>query len=271
MVRKYILGCFILVVLWMASPSIALADKFSRNVVVEEGTATWCGWCVRGIYGIDRMKTAHPNDFIPICVHEDDALEAPLGYGLLETFFTSIPKCVVDRNTAYILDPTSDNLSNAYSLERNNATARVECEGYRDPSTGEVEMYAWTEFGYDDAEADVALAFVVLEDNVGPFNQRNYYAGGGNGTMGGYENKASYVSMKFNDVARAIYSFTGIAGTLPSTIVKNELYYTSHLVPLPANVDDKANVKYVVLIIDRTSGQILNAARATVMDKAEIS
>lgn len=45
-----------------------------RNVVVEEGTGTWCGYCPRGTVAIKRMNEKYPDQFIGIAVQDDRGL-----------------------------------------------------------------------------------------------------------------------------------------------------------------------------------------------------
>ena len=42
---------------------------YDRVTVVEEGTGTWCGWCVRGIVALEYMRENYPDKFIGIGVH----------------------------------------------------------------------------------------------------------------------------------------------------------------------------------------------------------
>ena len=46
----------------------------SRRVVGEEGTGTWCGWCVRGHVFMDYMDEKYPDTWIGIAVHNGDPM-----------------------------------------------------------------------------------------------------------------------------------------------------------------------------------------------------
>lgn len=45
-----------------------------HNMVIEEYTGTWCGWCPRGIVYLDEFSAAYPNDVIIISVHNSDPM-----------------------------------------------------------------------------------------------------------------------------------------------------------------------------------------------------
>ncbi|MDE5796132.1 MAG: hypothetical protein K2H75_03405, partial [Muribaculaceae bacterium] len=51
------------------------SEQFARRVVCEEYTGTWCGWCPRGMVGLELMKEEYPDRFIPIAVHGGDPME----------------------------------------------------------------------------------------------------------------------------------------------------------------------------------------------------
>ncbi|MDE6279924.1 MAG: hypothetical protein K2M05_08110, partial [Paramuribaculum sp.] len=68
----------------------------TRNVVVEEGTGTWCGWCPRGIVGMEKMVNKYPDGtYIPIAVHGRDIMQVesyiPLVTGFPGAWSTVIP------------------------------------------------------------------------------------------------------------------------------------------------------------------------------------
>ncbi|MEO8761073.1 MAG: choice-of-anchor J domain-containing protein, partial [Bacteroidia bacterium] len=80
----------------------------THQLVVEEGTGTWCGWCPRGAVFMDSMKVVHPNDVSLIAVH--DATSDPMRVAIYDAGltalpnFTGFPTIVVDRKQLY--DPS---------------------------------------------------------------------------------------------------------------------------------------------------------------------
>ena len=45
-----------------------------KAVIVEEGTGTWCPWCVRGTVFMDVLSHRYEGLFIPIAVHNGDPM-----------------------------------------------------------------------------------------------------------------------------------------------------------------------------------------------------
>ena len=43
--------------------------------LIEEYTGTWCGWCVRGIVGMELLRETYGDDFIGVAYHNDDGME----------------------------------------------------------------------------------------------------------------------------------------------------------------------------------------------------
>jgi len=126
-----------------------------------------------------------------------------------------------------------------------------------------------TTFGDDINAANYKIAYVVLEDNVGPYYQSNYYSGSSlsqTDYMYDWTQKESRVSIKFNDVARGIYpNVYGQSGSVPSSVkrgVANEYAYT---LTLPTNISNKDNISIVTLLVNSNNGEIVNADKVSVV------
>ena len=90
-----------------------------KMVVGEEGTGTWCGWCVMGIVYMDSMNMKYPETWIGIAVHNGDPMivdEYDAGIDPLIEY--TYPGALADR--AIYTDPSY--LEAAY-LERMNKIA----------------------------------------------------------------------------------------------------------------------------------------------------
>lgn len=239
-----------------------------KKVVFEEGTGTWCGWCPRGAVALEKVNVEYPNDQISIAVHGGSSSEpmqvpgyvAGAGYG-------GFPGLNIDRElkgedpnpatiNSFVISrkdlPTPVKLSGTFSITGDQLTANVNSKFYMN-NTGNYK-----------------LAVIVLEDNVkgttSAYNQSNYYAGGGNGPMGGYENLPSTVpasQMVYNHVARALLGgYAGQANSVPSTITDGLSVDYNFNYTIPATYkNDKLSA--VVLLLDSSNGMIMNAAKLT--------
>lgn len=234
-----------------------LSQFYSRKVVVEEGTGTWCGYCPRGFEGLEKMNKEFPDNFIGIAVHNDDDMGVGENYYSLLTLFSGYPSCIANRQEKYNLDPNEYNLRRIVSAEKDRGEAQIEAKAYwKGSGKSEVTVSSTSRFAYSGNNNNVRIAYVVTEDAVGPYWQSNYFDDGG---LEGWEGKGSYVSTIFNDVARGIYDYNGVAGSVPAVINAGEDYAYEYTFTLPANISNKDNINIITLLINADNGEILNA------------
>lgn len=241
---------------------------FKRRVVCEEGTGTWCGWCPRGMVGMQLMKEAHPDQFIAISIHGNDALEidSTTAYSyrplLKTTAFAGFPTCIVDRRVSG--DPYGD-IATLYKMETSSdchISYHVTATWNADSTVAEVKGTFMSDV--DMASPNYYAAYVVLEDSVTGYIQTNYFHDNENGYMYGWEKKAEHTKdFAYNDLARGIFaSFDGTPAVTSS--VKAKMPVTvSYSVPIPPTVRRKDKVHIAGLIINHTTGYIENACDVT--------
>lgn len=236
----------------------SLAQHYPRKIVMEEGTGTWCGWCPRGIETIKYMKEHYPENFITIAVHCSDQLSVRDGsYSTFDALANSygVPFALLNRiDTINPLPFAIDDL-------KDNAIAAIKAE-VRSVDVNKVTIATETEFGFNDYGTEFRIAYVVTEDNVGPYAQCNFYSGSPynpNDLMCWWSQQASYVEMQYNEVARGIYDYNGVSGLLPTIVKMGEKYNSEYTLTLPDNVQNAHNANIVTLLLDTRSGEIMNA------------
>lgn len=245
----------------------------THQLTIEEGTGTWCGWCPRGAVFMDSMHIIHPTGVSLISVH--DATSDPMTVAVYDAGltvlpgFTGFPAIAVDRKE--ILDPSqifqgyTDHASDFgfATLTLNtvsNGTTSISASATVRPAVNLSGTYQ--------------LALVLTEDNVTGtatgYAQHDYYSGGANGPLNdvtiGVNFAAVYTSsvvpaasMKYNDVARYISgSFKGDAGSLPASMTAGTTY-TYNFSSVTMTAWKANNLRAVLLLIDATSGHILNS------------
>ncbi|MDE6556404.1 MAG: hypothetical protein K2K55_05515 [Duncaniella sp.] len=246
-----------------------LEMTFSKNVVVEEFTGTWCGWCPRGIVGLETMTEEHPDgSFIPVAVHVgSDPMKAKSWNEFLEVYWDGgAPGSVINRS--FSSDPAYQNLAMYYDY-LHSVPALAEITGitaqWQNTENKVMDVKVKSRYALDfSGNCPYSLQFAVLEDSVGPYNQTNNYAGGGYGPMGGWESKKGSVKTYYMDVARYLEGFPMIQGSVPSTIEKGKEYEYSYTLDTSGANIKKRDGKYlavVVYIIDLTTGRVENVLR----------
>lgn len=233
-------------------------ELYPRRMVVEEGTGTWCQYCVWGIVGMEYMAENYPDNFYGIAVHSGDQMDIEDKYGLS---FNSYPSAYFNRKelsspASYTMEQFLKNQSGLTT----NAMVKITAATYSDDYT-QLKVSANTRFAFDKTGADYRLAYVITENEVGPYLQNNAYAGSDN-EMGGFEKLPSPTPVLYNDVARGIYpSLTGIEGSVPAAITACTDYGYEYSFPMPKNCENYANLKLTVLLYDAKTGEIVNADR----------
>ena len=252
-----------------ATGSCLVAYQFyPKKVVVEEGTGTWCQYCTRGIVGMEMMKEKYPETFIGIAVHNGstDAMRVATydNYMAPKYFYGGFPNCVVNRKPELIGDPYFDIEKFFLSEMAYESLASVELSGwYADEDKRNINLTTITTFGLPENNANYRLSYVLIENGVtgtgSGYTQANAYAGGVMGPMGGYEKKPSYITNQvYNEVARGIYSTTGIVNSIPQSITELEPVTHNFTLTLPTNIQNKDNTELIVMLLDK-DGEVVNA------------
>ncbi len=243
----------------------ATVSSHYNKVVAEELTGTWCGWCIRGIVTLEEMKERYPESFIGIAVHSGDFLETA-GYAEYIkdiSASTGFPYSITCRDRSAAGDP--DVIPTYYKRKAN-----ADIKGYvkLELSADNDECLAKSNVVLNENISDgrYRMSYVIVENDVfeeqNPnYKQLNYYAGGENGPMGGYEDMPEVLlNYHFNDVARGVIGdVLGITESLPYVMDMGKMYTHEVTFSLPKEVINPDNVYIVAMLIDGRNGSIVNA------------
>lgn len=242
----------------------ALLNPLPRKLVIEEYTGIDCGFCPRGYVGMEYMRETYPDDAILIAVHNygNDPMSCLTYYGWSNSYVAGAPQATANRQTRN--NATKDEFIAAYNQIANHpCNAKMELNAdYKDDSYNDAVMKVTTTFNedIDNSLNKYGLAFVVTEDNVGPYMQLNYYSGGSQGAMEGFEDLPSKTPLIYNDVARHIWGWNGKIGSLPAQIIADQENEYNFDITL-SDVDDHRNAHVIALLIDREKGEIVTGAK----------
>lgn len=239
----------------------------TKKVLAEEATGTWCGWCPRGTCFMNYMAETYPDTWIGVAVHNGDPMVVAAYDDAIPSIipgFVGYPSVTTDR-TAGDSDPSD--LEAGY-LRRMQAIspATVDIVNYAyNPETRLVEFDLQSEF-VADVNSEYRFGVIFVEDSLtgtaANWGQTNYYAGGGNGPMCGFESLPATVpasQMHYDHVARQILDTPyGTPGSLPLTISTGSVltYHYSYTLPPTWNYD---KLHIVGFLLDRTTNEIVNA------------
>lgn len=264
---------------------ISIASKtYPKKFVVEEFTGTWCVWCPRGLVGMEYMQENYTDKgFIGIGVHANSGASTdPMtvtSYQPMVRVYSqnAFPSAVLNRNQYF--DPSINTLEQLYEETKDiEAVAEVSVEAQYSEENEMISATAYATFGDNSSDGKYGFAFVVTQDHVGEFYQQNGFSGGSAGEMAGWEKKARRVLTTYNMVARYIDTAFGIEGSLPGNIEAGKKYefgrdlsieeileQTEDLIPLDIN-----NCYVTALLLDLTTGQVINAAQVSLKGQAGI-
>jgi hypothetical protein len=231
-----------------------------KRPVFEEGTGTWCGWCPRGAVFMDHFAATHSDGVAAqIAFHNNDPMTVATYDSYMSNYVSGFPNLVVDRT----LVKNPNTIDTAFTIAQNNF-------GFADFNMGTPVIDGNTVSIPVTIKPVVTisnpkLALVVTESNVtgsGPdWSQNNYYSGGDNGLMGGWESEAGHVdNVYFHFVARSITPGPGGADAgLPSTLIADITYNATLTATLNSSwkPDD---LQYIAFLINGNNTSIMNSA-----------
>lgn len=236
---------------------------YDRNVLVEEGTGTWCGNCPRGIVAMREMTEKYPERFIGIAAHSGDEMEIEGYWSFLERYIDIVgyPYCTVDRVEG--VNPYYPLLEASYLKELEiPAIAKVSVDDITLDGTT-VNFNHSVEFAVPEEDTEYGWAFVITENNVGPYEQANYY--NKPGALDGWDYTDPYVEMIYDEVACEALTIMG-NNTIPANTEEGKEYSESMVIEA-TNVKDFDNAYLIVMVINKKTGYVENAVKKSITGK----
>lgn len=260
----------------------------THRPVMEEYTGTWCGYCPRGFVGLKLMNEAYPDDFIGLSYHNTDSMEV-MDYSDFPSSISGYPAAYLDRYVsvdAYygaVYGAVDFGIKNDWeTLAAEIAPAEVTVTGVLadDVDNNTINVAAYLTFidTYTDANYHVEYVLVANDLYSDYWYQSNYYSGS---TMPEafdvFTQGDSYVyGLHFDDVVVASSRINQAGSSdspLPAAITAYEPISTSCQFKIDevlntygkAVIQDNNKLVVVALLIDDTTGHIVNADKANVV------
>ena len=256
-----------------------------RNVVVEEFTGTGCGWCPRGLMGMEKLRNTYGDRFIGIGIHQFNETDAMYIANYPYLNWQGAPSCRINRGAD--IDPyygSGDDICDDFLAEMSlPSTVEVDVCGFMDEAMTEVTATAYIKPLYDTNEYALELALVAdgLSGSTSAWWQSNYYSSQPTSQVpedlrifcsGGKYGSNSIKGYVFNDVAIGTSYQNGknqveALGALSAGETR-EVNYTLSM-PTKATLrtalkKSSASVYVVALVVEKSSGRIVNAAKRLV-------
>lgn len=257
-----------------------------KRIIIEEGTGAWCTYCPDGIVAIEHISQSFPGQIIPICIHYNDVYDMSAYTEALN--IVAFPNARVNRNplmaSAFALNKEtySYNFTSASGNEtmldfvlqelETEAEAGIEIDKATfDKSLNRIDFKVDIKYALDKSGVQANLFNVVLEDDLYG-NQSNGRANFTDPIFGEWGKGGKYgqanVQIEYQDVARAILctTFDGTPGLIPATVSGGEEFSIELGYSIPENINDLNKMKLVSVLIDNTTGRVINAAVLPISD-----
>ncbi len=234
--------------------------NFSKNVLIEDYTGTWCGWCPRVSYGISQVE-AQTTKGAYVAIHRagndpfiwsgSDVLANMLGVN-------SYPTAKLNRKTDWNY-PEDSNINQPIDLTGVNAGLGLAMNSNFTNNT--LNLNVNVKFG--NSYTNLKLIVYVLENNLinEQTNYTTHYGGNGNQVIPNF---------KHDHVLRT--SLTNILGEpIPADqIVVGQTFTKNYAVSLPSiNVSESQNMSFVAFIVG-SDGKVINCRAANLNENQTI-
>lgn len=265
-----------------------VSDIPRHRAVMEEFTGTWCGWCTRGWFALEKMNSLYGSDFIGLAYHSGDPMQTIDDYDF-PVYVDGFPSASIDRGA--IIDPYYGTAKDGFGIENDWLNA---CKVF---SPASISLYAWwadadkttidvtsfTKFVIEENDADYRLSYVLCANDLhsaeSAWDQSNYFPNYASDYAGSElyelcEMPSSINDLHFNEVVLIANDPKGIAGSLPESTKINESNEDSYTFTITEDVapliQNPANLFVVAMVIDGKTGKIVNAIKAPVTAEAGI-
>lgn len=247
------------------------ADAQIKNVLLEQHTGAWCGWCPNGTVTMDEILDLYGDQVIGVKIHTGDAMEIPEQSVLADVLeLRGVPSASVDRKRfggEAFLSPGAWKSACEFQM-RQRAKAEVDCFYTLDKRRRAVRIHVVANIT-ESMDLPVRFNAYIVEDDVtgvgSGYDQANYLSGR-SGFEGHpyYEQPSKMYGYHHMKVVRKMLGGPwGVPGEIPAAVEAGELY--SH--EFVANLDGGWNIDnlHVVGILQADADdnkEIINSAVA---------
>ena len=254
---------------------VTITEKPVVVPVVEEFTGTWCGWCPIGFDGVENAHATFGDKAALIAIHCSDVMESK-DFSALNGRVSGYPGAIIDLVQGDFY-PTTDGVKNKINQQIKDKIAAASIKVYAEWTNSTqryINITTKTKFVYSDDDANYAIAYALTEDGMhgtgSNWAQNNNLSGDANYSKSNpfwYKSPKKVTDVKFNHVGVAAWGIEkGVNGSVPTSVVAGEEQEYTYKANISNNklIQDKANLKVIVMLIDRSTGTIVNAAQAPI-------
>lgn len=233
---------------------------YDKNAVIEEIGGAWCGYCPRGIVIMDSIAKVTDGSIIPVSVHTGDEMVHDSWANVAALSGGAAPYAIINRYLPAEVSTFEEVYGACKAVMLIPSIGKIAVQAESVEADHSINITTTSEFLFDfnDAANRYRIAFGITQDNVGPYNQTNYYSGS-NEKCGGWENLPNPASTTYNDVALDLVTYSGIRNSVPNEVKAGTPYTFTYNYKLDPKVpfDD---VHVVAYLLDIRKDFVENAA-----------
>ena len=263
-----------------------LAFQPVKRVIVEEYTGRDCQFCPLGIAAMERLESLYGDKIIPIVLHAYSGTD-PKGAGIMgyaSTVFmgsTAAPNGRINRRPNLVAPMYSDSngkyhftaadVEGAENVWQDEVVAEFNEPTYLDielkPQFGDgrVRYEAVVKSALNLKGQNIRVLGMLMEDELYDFQKNGLFNISdpllGEFGQGGQYGQSTFLYY-FNNVARGYWgqSANGTPRLIPSELEVGKEYSVDILYTIPSIVQKPENLKMAVVLIDESTGRVINAA-----------
>jgi len=220
---------------------------FKQNVVVEDFTGTWCGWCPRVSEAV-RLLKQETSDAIVVAIHNGDAMQFSQEGAIRQAFnVTGFPTALINRQERWA-SPQPSNVAQVTGKMSGKSYASIAMESRVEGDGLYLKVKVKMGYSYD----SMKLAVYMLEDGL-IYDQRNFTS-----YYGGADPIRDFVH---DDVLRR--SLTNVFGDdIPSDEVGHGKTYSRDFEYAIPGMYDKSKIKLVAFVTAGEDRSIVNVRQS---------
>lgn len=256
---------------------IAVSEKPVAVPVVEEFTGTWCGYCPYGIVGMEQAHKTFGDKVVLIAAHNGDPM-AITDYNPIMSSVSSFPSAFINRISDLYPSVSSLKTYIQSHLDRTTVGSITATASWSNAAKTAIDIDTQTTFVYNDDNGQYAIAYVLIEDGLkgtsSSWAQTNYLSGQSatDPNMTFWYNAGSKVTgLEFDHVAVAAWNIAdGVEGSVNNSFQAGQAqnYHFQADISNKSVIQDKTKLTVASLLLDKSTGSIVNAAQCTIQDYA---
>lgn len=230
--------------------------NFTKRLLIEDYTGTWCGYCPRVAHAIDLVK-AQTDNIVTVAIHRESLNPNSPSYdpytydsSELEDVINipGYPKGLLNRMTQWSF-PEPNNINQAIALTQGE-NPKLGLAMASSVSGNTISLDVNVQFSKN--FSGLKLVVYVLENGLihDQHNYTSYY--GGASILPDFEHNHTLRSCATNLLGDAISS---------SETTTGNIYSRSFTIPVPATVENASNLEFVAFVVD-TDGNAINVRAA---------